>query len=303
MSKKRSVFISAILLIMCFSGINLAIELKLRVTVRRANIRLKPDINSQVISQVSQGTVLLAEEISGDWYRVKLPPDEMGIVVSGYIFHTLVEAVIQETPETEVERKKAVLLEEKAYTPQEVKPGPKTGFGAGVGYGGQGFMFGGNFCFRLTKNIGLELAGFSFKRSEEGGEEKLSKGELSLIPVQLSLQGRVPVSAKFTPYLCGGIGYYINSYTVDSSLTDAWKVLGFTVEEKVESTLGFHGGAGLDFMLNKNLAVNADFKYCFIKPKGSWKMTEQVSSVEVSGNIEDLNFNSVMFVLGLKYFF
>ncbi len=63
----------------------------LKVVAARANVRLKPDLGSPVISQVPKGTLLESTGKVGDWYAVKLPADEDGIVVSGYLHQSTVE--------------------------------------------------------------------------------------------------------------------------------------------------------------------------------------------------------------------
>ncbi len=73
-------------------------NLKVRVIVDKANVRLKPSLNSQIISKVPLGTVLESEGKFGEWYRVNLPPDEYGFTVSGYIHESVVE-VVEEIPE------------------------------------------------------------------------------------------------------------------------------------------------------------------------------------------------------------
>lgn len=63
----------------------------LKVVAARANVRLKPDLDSPVIGQIAKGTVLESANKIGDWYAVKLPPDADGIVVSGYVHMSTVE--------------------------------------------------------------------------------------------------------------------------------------------------------------------------------------------------------------------
>jgi hypothetical protein len=63
----------------------------LKVVAARANVRLKPDLGSPVIGQVAKGTILESTGKVGDWYAVNLPPDEDGIVVSGYLHLSTVE--------------------------------------------------------------------------------------------------------------------------------------------------------------------------------------------------------------------
>jgi len=63
----------------------------LKVVAARANVRLKPDLDSPVIGQVPKGMLLESTGQIGDWYAVKLPADEDGIVVSGYLHRSTVE--------------------------------------------------------------------------------------------------------------------------------------------------------------------------------------------------------------------
>ena len=73
------------------------------MTASQANIRLKPTTQSEAISKVPIGAVLDVIKKEGEWYLVKLPPDEKGIVVTGYIHQSIVEVVeeIKEIPKEE----------------------------------------------------------------------------------------------------------------------------------------------------------------------------------------------------------
>ena len=88
----------------------LSADLQVRVTVSKANIRLRPTIKSLVISQASQGAVLVSDGKVGKWYEVNLPPDESGVIVSGYIHQNIVEVIgkVKEVPkEKKLEEKKS----------------------------------------------------------------------------------------------------------------------------------------------------------------------------------------------------
>lgn len=52
-------------------------EFELQVIVQKANVRAKPDISSEIVTQVSLGTMLRSDMLEGNWYRVLLPPDEI----------------------------------------------------------------------------------------------------------------------------------------------------------------------------------------------------------------------------------
>jgi hypothetical protein len=70
--------------------------IKLKVTAEIANVRVKPFIGSNIIRQFPEGTILEAELKEGEWFLVKMEPDETG-TVSGYVHESLVLA-IEETP-------------------------------------------------------------------------------------------------------------------------------------------------------------------------------------------------------------
>lgn len=66
---------------------------KIQVILEKANIREEPSFKSEIIHQVQFGITLLAVGRIKEWYRVDLPPDEDGIIISGYIHQSLVQEI------------------------------------------------------------------------------------------------------------------------------------------------------------------------------------------------------------------
>ena len=66
---------------------------KIQVILESANIRSEPKFESEIVQQMEFGLTLLATGKVGEWFRVELPPDEDGIVISGFIHETLVREV------------------------------------------------------------------------------------------------------------------------------------------------------------------------------------------------------------------
>lgn len=66
---------------------------KVRVIVETASVRLRPDISSQILAQVPQGTILELVSKKDGWYLVSRPPDERGSIISGYLHESLIEVV------------------------------------------------------------------------------------------------------------------------------------------------------------------------------------------------------------------
>lgn len=300
----------------------------IKVISKKANVRAEPRSKSQVIHEVKSGTILQSGGKAGEWFSVSLPPDKDGVVLSGYIHQNFVEEFIEKVPEVpkvvekkpKVVKKKPKVIKEKPkvtpvkppkiYRPKKIKIGPKSSIGAIGGYAmpsennyNNGIKYGGGFSLGIFKYLSLEVCGLRFQSDVEGSLEGLSKGKLAVMPVQLSIQARLPVSSRFVPYLLGGGGYYINSFKLDGEIADNWEALGFTIEEKVENVFGYHFGAGIDFFFTKSIALNLDARYCLAKVKGSWTLTDQIGGTQTSGDLEDLNLNSFVFGAGLKFCF
>lgn len=69
---------------------------KIQVILEKANIRVEPDFKSEIIRQVQLGIGLQSIAKLGEWYLVNLPPDEEGIIISGYIHQSFVQEIPEE---------------------------------------------------------------------------------------------------------------------------------------------------------------------------------------------------------------
>jgi len=65
----------------------------IQVLLEKTNIRAEPDFTSEVIHQVQLGISLRAVGKAGEWYLVNLPPDEEGLIISGYIHQSFVQEI------------------------------------------------------------------------------------------------------------------------------------------------------------------------------------------------------------------
>ncbi len=66
---------------------------KLQVILESANVRSAPNFESEIIHQMESGLDFLAVGKIGEWYRVDLPPDKDGLIISGFIHETLVREI------------------------------------------------------------------------------------------------------------------------------------------------------------------------------------------------------------------
>lgn len=93
---KRTVcFFSIALIILSWPGMLTAAQaqkIRLKVVTEQANIRLKPDIGSEMLWQLAEGTELEAEGKEGEWYLVVVDKPD-GSRIRGYVHESLVEVV------------------------------------------------------------------------------------------------------------------------------------------------------------------------------------------------------------------
>ena len=66
---------------------------KIQVMLEKTNIRARPDFISEIIIQVRLGISVQAVGKAGEWYLVNLPPDEEGLIISGYIHQSFVQEI------------------------------------------------------------------------------------------------------------------------------------------------------------------------------------------------------------------
>ena len=98
---------------------------KIKVVTEQSNIRLKPDIGSIIIKQVSQGTVLESTGKQGEWYRLKLASGE-GQRATGYVHESTVILLDRPSPKEETkEIIKEQLIKEKIEEEPPPLPIPK----------------------------------------------------------------------------------------------------------------------------------------------------------------------------------
>lgn len=68
-----------------------AFEYQIRIVKNGAALKIKPNSESTTIQELPIGAIFEIEDQIGDWVRIKLPPDNNGIVVTGYVNSSFVE--------------------------------------------------------------------------------------------------------------------------------------------------------------------------------------------------------------------
>ncbi|MFC2164015.1 porin family protein [Acidobacteriota bacterium] len=291
-------------------------ETKRLIVIKKENtiLRLYPREDSLAIKELPLGALLEVEEEIGEWFKIELPLDKDGIVITGYVHQSAVSIIKkgEEISEKITKEKPKVSSQQKLEVTDErvERKQPRFGLGFESGYSSftdnnykGGLKYGGSIVIIVTRNIAFELSGINSQSDVKGNPSGLSDGRISLTSISLSIQGRFPLGNNFVPYIVGGGSYWTNKFTLDSNTISSWKNLGFEIIEEIENSTGFHFGAGMDIFITRKIAITGDVRYSKINTNGTWEILEQVTNLEVSNRLENLDFSSVMIGLGLKFYF
>jgi outer membrane protein W len=171
------------------------------------------------------------------------------------------------------------------------EPGKNFGMGVSAGFAmfsddhvKEGIPVGLNLFYYVSENVRLELRGAFISSDVENNPEGLNQGKLTMIPLQLSLHYAFKLGDRFCPYLSGGLGYYLNDFSLEGE--SQWQELGFDIDDQVDSVIGFHFGLGLDYFFKPNLAANVDIKYCIVSLAGTYSITDTITGISNSGDID-----------------
>jgi opacity protein-like surface antigen len=106
---------------------------------------------------------------------------------------------------------------------------------------------------------------------EEGGEDIGDYSTVSILPF---VELHFPASDQLSPYLLLGIGYNVNSADVGGVAEDFCDALGVSCDYDPDNTFALKVGGGVDFLVNDNLAINAEV---------GWKLNSGDVDLEAGG--------------------
>ena len=147
--------------------------------------------------------------------------------------------------------------------------------------------FSGVVAYRFAPKIDVELEVGFIQPSSQG--DVLAAGDLRLIPVRGTLRIVPWRLGNVLPYVGGGAGYYIASFSVGSATVDRLAELGFAVSQDVDSAFGAHVGGGLEWQTG-GWVVGVDVKYLVSKANASATVNDLLTGIAFEDPAEiDLN--------------
>jgi opacity protein-like surface antigen len=211
-----------IITIMALSSLQTAVaEEKLQVSVSNANVRSKPELNSEIVLKAGKGDIFTLVSKEGDWYKIRIPTKTGSEASEGYI-HTDLCAVITgaEIPvESKKEPPSAKPAKKSKAAPAKARAAEKlfTGFYAkfGLQTSPKTFGFGDQWLLDVGRDwginpflaVGLELQPY-FHRSSDTSSSMNIIGTNLFVNAKGGVNiGRFVEKLKFlTPYAGIGLG-------------------------------------------------------------------------------------------------
>lgn len=241
-------------------------EAKIRIIKEEAVLRLKPNSESLIIKELPLGSEFNVIETIRDWIKVKLPPDEDRIVVTGYIHSSFVTFDIKQVKPIQSEETSKQIQPEQITRLSQASFKPKASFSIGggisspVGEGSQywnsGISINANGFGYLSRNI--LLGGYiSFNRWTPDENELVSElpnvgidWDISGSAVILEIGPSIRIIGPWTEtqsvnvFAQAGFGYYL----IELDATVKGSYLGVTYQESIEESQnkpGFNFGGGI----------------------------------------------------------
>ena len=153
-------------------------------------------------------------------------------------------------------------------------------------------IYGGNLVYYIHRYFSLELSADYVKTDTEikgAGLSPTNLGELKQVPIILNGRFHFSTNQKISPYLSGGIGYYLNDFDL------AGAPAGYELDP--DNSIGFNLGGGIQFLLNEHFAIDLDLKYIWNKTDFDAK-APGVPTEEVSVDLDTFYAG-----VGLKFYF
>ena len=268
---------------------------RLKVVTELANIRLKPDIGSEIIHQALQGKILESTGKEGEWYIVKFKPDE-GDVTYGYVHESLVIALDQPTLVKPIEeRTKLEKIEKEEEKPATQQPIPAILPSPAPPKSNLELFFSGGGIFIDGGDLNKGAQGFADYQSYNLGVQ----GEGEVKPAHLSyvLGGEFafPLSSHFMVGL--GVDYFLSEEESRVEFEKGSSNNTFTTRPKIQA---IPLRLFISFYPLRNFYAKIGIEYFFAKCAYFYRLEEGENWQEWSGEAEGRDFG---FLGGLGFDF
>lgn len=159
-----------------------------------------------------------------------------------------------------------------------------------------GFGFGGFAVYRVSTDVEVEIDASWVRLSSS--PEGLGDGDLTLMPIRGTARIQLWRFRGAEPYAGGGAGIYLADFSLDDSVVSRFDQLGFTVAQDVETGVGVHAAAGVEWSRDR-YSFGVDARYVVGSLDGSSRVIDQVSNL-VFTESDDIDLNGFWISFGVR---
>jgi len=156
-------------------------------------------------------------------------------------------------------------------------------------------LYEGNLTYYFSNSFSLEFL-IGYTKTDVAAEILglgIDFGELKQIPLLLTGHYHHWINPKSNIYLGGGIGYYLQ----DFSLSSLVKSVNPNLDIEADDSFGYHVNAGVETFITDNTTVNLDLKYI-------WNAADFTSTEPgFPDDTDKIDLNAFVIGLGIKYYF
>ena len=163
--------------------------------------------------------------------------------------------------------------------------------------------YGAQIEFSIIPMFSIEIAASRF--TDDLKEENGMSLEQDLTTIGLSAVCRVPFAGNLRGYLLGGLDYNIVEwdFKADPVISNGVSI-NRNADIDIDSAIGCHVGAGLDFVLPNNWELFAEYRYTVLESEGEGTVSVSANGITLSEPIGgDFDYDFGLLKIGVNYLF
>lgn len=146
-------------------------------------------------------------------------------------------------------------------------------------------FFGVNFLYYFNQYFSSEL---SFSYIQSGVKNTVQNttvkfGDLEELAILLTARLHLPNKSIVTPYIGGGVGYYLNNFDLAGNLILTDIATGALIEADVDNSFGYHASGGIEIPFAKKFTFCLDIKYTWNKVEFNFSNSPQAHENKLNG--------------------
>ena len=126
-------------------------------------------------------------------------------------------------------------------------------------------------------------------------------GDLNANVITVNVVARF-ASGRAQPYVTGGVAFFSNDYSTDSSIAQQLAALNFVSGDLVDNTVGFNIAGGVDIQASETIGVFVEGRYFIATADTVSALTDTISMVTNSSPGEQV-MNFLAINAGVRIFF